>query len=102
MFKFLELHEKVGFQDAVKMLAQKFGADAARSSPREAENDGRRDSALREALLKMHEIAADYFARAARRARPERGRDSSSPTAASPRRRSNSSGLDTRRRAAMD
>ena len=25
MFKFLELHEKVGFQDAVQMLAQKFG-----------------------------------------------------------------------------
>jgi len=25
VFKFLELHEKVGFQDAVKMLAQKFG-----------------------------------------------------------------------------
>ena len=25
MFKFLELHEKVGFQDAVRMLAQKFG-----------------------------------------------------------------------------
>src|SRR5216110_1600556 len=25
VFKFLELHEKVGFQDAVKMLAQKLG-----------------------------------------------------------------------------
>ena len=25
VFKFLELHEKVGFQDAVRMLAQKFG-----------------------------------------------------------------------------
>ena len=25
VFKFLELHEKIGFQDAVRMLAQKFG-----------------------------------------------------------------------------
>ena len=25
VFKFLELHEQVGFQDAVRMLAQKFG-----------------------------------------------------------------------------
>src|SRR5467141_2690849 len=25
VFKFLELHEKVGFQDAVKQLAQRFG-----------------------------------------------------------------------------
>ena len=44
VFKFLELHEKVGFQDAVKMLAQKFGValpersegsedDAARRMP---------------------------------------------------------------------
>ena len=32
VFKFLELHEKVGFQDAVRMLAQKFGADAAGDS----------------------------------------------------------------------
>ena len=60
MFKFLELHEKVGFQDAVRMLAQKFGV----ALPEPAEGDGddaRRDSALREALLKAHEIAAAYF-----------------------------------------
>ena len=60
VFKFLELHEKVGFQDAIRMLAQKFGL----SLPELGEgtgDDGRRDSALREALLKMHEIAAGYF-----------------------------------------
>jgi DNA primase len=60
VFKFLELHEKVGFQDAVRMLAQKFGV----SLPEPAEgvdDDARRDSALREALLKAHEIAARYF-----------------------------------------
>jgi DNA primase len=60
VFKFLELHEKVGFQDAVRMLAQKFGL----SLPEPAEgvdDDGRRDSALRETLLKAHEVAALYF-----------------------------------------
>src|SRR5882762_4866229 len=60
VFKFLELHEKVGFQDAVRMLAQKFGV----ALPEPAEGDGddaRRDSALRESLLKAHEIAAAYF-----------------------------------------
>src|SRR5216684_7352761 len=60
VFKFLELHEKVGFQDAVRMLAQKFGV--ALPEPGEGNgDDARRDSALREALLKAHEIAAAYF-----------------------------------------
>jgi DNA primase len=60
VFKFLELHEKVGFQDAVRLLAQKFGV----SLPEPAEgvdDDARRDSTLREALLKAHEIAVGYF-----------------------------------------
>jgi DNA primase len=60
VFKFLELHEKVGFQDAVKMLAQKFGL----SLPEAAEgsgDDASRDAGLREALLKVHEVAAEYF-----------------------------------------
>ena len=60
VFKFLELHEKVGFQDAVRMLAQKFGV--ALPEPAEGDDDARRDSGLREALLKVHEIAAAYFA----------------------------------------
>jgi DNA primase len=60
VFKFLELHEKVGFQDAVRMLAQKFGV--ALPEPVEGSGeDARRDSALREGLLKAHEIAAAYF-----------------------------------------
>ncbi len=59
VFKFLELHEKVGFQDAVRMLAQKFGV--ALPEPAEGSDDARRDSALREAMLKMHEIALAYF-----------------------------------------
>src|SRR5229473_876227 len=60
VFKFLELHEQVGFQDAVRMLAQKFGV--ALPEEREgASEDGRRDAQLREALLKAHEVAAAHF-----------------------------------------
>ena len=36
VFKFLELHEKVGFQDAVRMLAQKFGL----ALPEQSEGSG--------------------------------------------------------------
>src|SRR5262245_40043580 len=60
VIKFLELHEKVGFQEAIRMLAQKVGV----ALPEEVEgssDDGKRDSALRETLLKMHDIAAVYF-----------------------------------------
>jgi DNA primase len=37
VFKFLELHEKVGFQEAVRMLAQKFGV--ALPEPADGEGD---------------------------------------------------------------
>src|SRR5438477_5504615 len=60
VFKFLELHEKLSFPETVKMLAQKVGM----SLPEPAEgtgDDARRDSALREGLMKAHEIAAAYF-----------------------------------------
>ncbi|HEY7171343.1 MAG TPA: DNA primase [Vicinamibacterales bacterium] len=58
VFKFVELHEKIGFQEAVRLLAAKFGL----SLPEPAEGDEtRRDAGLREALLKMHEIAGAYF-----------------------------------------
>jgi DNA primase len=60
VFKFLELHEKVGFPEAVKTLAQKFGI--ALPEPAEGTDEAaRRDAGLREALLKIHEIAAGYF-----------------------------------------
>src|SRR6478672_2503915 len=61
VFKFLELHDKVAFPDAVKMLAQKFGVSLPEPSDPGAGDDARRDSALRETLLKAHEIAAAYF-----------------------------------------
>lgn len=55
--KFLELHEKMGFQDAVRHLAQRFGLQVP-------EPDNERDAAAeaeREALLGVHEVAADFF-----------------------------------------
>jgi DNA primase len=58
IFKFLELHEKVGFADAVKMVAQKLGVPLPEDTG--SADDGR-DPGLRESLLKMHEVAADYF-----------------------------------------
>jgi DNA primase len=59
IFKFIELHEKVGFADAVRMLAQKIGVSLP--EPTEGDPAARQDSALREALLKMHELATVYF-----------------------------------------
>src|SRR5262249_13081748 len=57
VFKFLELHEKIGFPDAVRMLAQKVGMSLPeRSEGREDEGAG-----IREAMLKIHEIASTYF-----------------------------------------
>ena len=58
MFKFLELHEKVGFQDAVKQLAQRFGLALPELEETE---DQRANAAQREALLKVHEAAAAWF-----------------------------------------
>jgi len=56
--KFVELHERVGFAEAVRMLAQKVGLPV----PETVDSDeSRRDAGLREALLKMHEIASAYF-----------------------------------------
>jgi DNA primase len=59
VFKFIELQEKVGFADAVRQLAQRFGIQIPEL---EASDDGRESAAERESLLKMHEIAAAYFA----------------------------------------
>jgi DNA primase len=58
VFKFLELHEKVGFADSVKQLAQRFGV----ALPEMEETDEQRAStAERETLLKVHESAAAWF-----------------------------------------
>jgi DNA primase len=56
--KFLELHEKIGFADAVKLLAQRFGVPL----PEMEESDEQRaNTAERETLLKIHEAAAAWF-----------------------------------------
>ena len=59
VFKFVELQENVGFADAVKLLAQKTGL--ALPEPTEDDPGARQDAAAREALLKIHEVAAGYF-----------------------------------------
>ena len=58
VFKFLELHEKLGFQDAVKQLAQRFGITIPEL---EQSDEQRASSAERETLLKVHESAAAWF-----------------------------------------
>ncbi len=60
VFKFLELHEKLAFPEAVKMLAQKVGLALPELSEG-GDEDARRDASLREALLKIHEMASAYF-----------------------------------------
>src|SRR6187397_3147038 len=58
VFKLLELHEKIGFADAVKLLAQRFGM----TLPEMEQSDEQRVNAVeRETLLKVHEVAAAWF-----------------------------------------
>jgi DNA primase len=56
VFKFVELQEKVGFQDAVRVIAHKFGMTVP-----EASGTDETDSVERETLLKIHEAAATRF-----------------------------------------
>jgi len=58
VFKFVELQEKVGFTDAVRMLAQRFGIPVPELT---ADGSERSDAAEREALLKVHEVASAWF-----------------------------------------
>src|SRR4029079_14474136 len=60
VFKFLELHEKLGFQEVIRLLAQKFGMPLPDTMDG-GSDEARRDASLREALLKAHEVAAAYF-----------------------------------------
>jgi DNA primase len=56
VFKFVELQEKVGFQDAVRLVARRFGMTVP-----EASGGDETDSVERETLLKIHEAAATWF-----------------------------------------
>jgi DNA primase len=57
VFKFVELHDKLAFPEAVRQLAGRFGVPVP-------ELEDRQDAAAdreREALLKLHEVAAAWF-----------------------------------------
>jgi DNA primase len=69
VFKFVELYEKVGFTDAIRHLAQRFGIPIPEV---EASEQGRENVEEREALLKAHELAAAFFQEQLNR--PEAGR----------------------------
>ena len=56
--KFMELQEKISFPDAVRHLAQRFGLQVPESDNPERDAAAQ---ARREALLKLHEVAAAYF-----------------------------------------
>jgi len=58
VIKFLELHEKVTFPEAVKLLAQRFGMAVPEV---EQTDEQRANAAERENLLKAHEAAANWF-----------------------------------------
>lgn len=58
VFKFVELQDKVGFQEAVRTLAQRFGIPIPEL---EASGEQRETAAEREALVKIHEVAVAHF-----------------------------------------
>jgi len=58
VIKFVELHEKAGFTEAVRMLAGRFGLVV----PEPTEDRSGISNAEREALLRVHELAQQWFA----------------------------------------
>ncbi|MGE0450038.1 MAG: DNA primase [Vicinamibacterales bacterium] len=58
VIKFVELHEKLAFPEAVRLLAQKAGLSLPEAAGGE---ESRQDAGLRESLLKIHELALGYF-----------------------------------------
>jgi DNA primase len=57
VLKFVELQENLGFQDAVRQLAQRFGVQVPEPN---TERDAAADTE-REALLGVHEVATEFF-----------------------------------------
>src|SRR5690606_36800847 len=58
VFKYLELHGKIDFQEAVRLLAQRFGMSIPEL---EASDEQRASAAERETLLKIYEAAAAWL-----------------------------------------
>ena len=56
--KFVELHEKLSFPEAIRYLANRFGLQVPESDNQERDSAA---EARRETLLKLHELAATYF-----------------------------------------
>jgi DNA primase len=58
VIKFVELHEKIGFAEAVMLLAGRFGLPIPELA---GDPDGASSTQERETLLKVHELAAAWF-----------------------------------------
>ena len=58
VIKFVELYEKVSFPEAVRLLASRFGLTVPEAEGSKEDAEASRD---REALLKIHEVAAAWF-----------------------------------------
>jgi DNA primase len=58
VFKYVELQEKVGFGEALRILANRFGIPIPEA---EGGAENRESAAEREALVKIHEAALAYF-----------------------------------------
>jgi DNA primase len=58
VIKFVELYDKVTFADAVRQLATRAGLEVPASQDSANDGESQRD---REALLKVHEVAAAWF-----------------------------------------
>jgi DNA primase len=58
VIKFVELYDKVGFQDAVRQLAARAGLTVPEADDAKQDAETSRE---REALLKVHEVAAAWF-----------------------------------------
>ena len=95
VFKFVELHERLSFPEAVRVVAKKFGVALPETG--DARHDPNAD-AERENLITLHEVAAKFYRdvlrvggrparpRPARQARPVDPRSSSRSATASRRR----------------
>jgi DNA primase len=58
VIKFVELHDKVGFPDAVRQLAARAGLTVPEADGSKQDAESQQE---REALLKVHEVAAAWF-----------------------------------------
>jgi len=58
VIKFVELHDKVGFPDAVRLLAARAGITVPEADEAKHDAESQRE---REGLLKVHEVAAAWF-----------------------------------------